>query len=103
MAAILDRYIEITPGVRGGRPRIAETRMAVADVVLMHLRLGASLEEIAGRYDLSLAAVHAAMAYYYDHRTAIDESITADDAFAAEYRRQHPSLLRAKLKAVSGE
>jgi uncharacterized protein (DUF433 family) len=36
----------------------------VADVVIMHLRLGQSVEKIAGQYDLDLADAYAAMAYY---------------------------------------
>lgn len=52
MEVVLDCHIEITPDVRGGRPRIAGTRITVADIVIMHLRLGQSLEEIAGKYDL---------------------------------------------------
>ena len=75
MTIALDRYIETTPDIRGGRPRIADTRLTVADITLMYLRLGQSLEEIAGKYDLSLAAVYAAIAYYYDHQEKIDRSI----------------------------
>ncbi|MGH2522735.1 MAG: DUF433 domain-containing protein [Anaerolineales bacterium] len=101
METVLDRYIEIAAGVRGGRPHIVNTRMAVADIVLMHLRLGQSLEEIAGRYDLPLAAVYAAMAYYYDHRVEIDHNLEEDQAFAEAFRRNNPSLLRAKLQALS--
>ena len=52
-------------GTRGGKPVLARTRIAVADVVLLHLQLGQSLEQVAAGYDLSLAALHAAMAYYY--------------------------------------
>ena len=62
MEAILDRHIEMTPDVRGGRPRIAGMRTTVADIVIMHLRLGQSLEEIVGKYNLELADVYAAMA-----------------------------------------
>ena len=68
MAVALDRYIETTPDIRGGRPHITGTRITVADIALMYLRLGQSLEEIAGRYDLPLASIYAAMAYYYDHQ-----------------------------------
>lgn len=93
METVLDRHIDIAPDVRGGRPRIAGTRITVADVVIMHLRLGQSLEEIAGKYDLDLADVYAAMAYYYDHRSEIDGSIEADEAFAEAFRRNNPSLL----------
>jgi uncharacterized protein (DUF433 family) len=100
MEAILDRHIEMTPKVRGGRPRIAGTRITVADIVIMHLRLGQSLEEIAGKYDVDLADVYAAMTYYYDHRSEIDGSIEADEAFAEAFRRNNPSLLQARLKAL---
>jgi len=101
MEVVLDRYIEMTPGVRSGKPHIADTRITVADVVLLHLRLGQSLEEIAGKYDLSLAAVYAAMAYYHDHRDEIDRSIEDDVAFAEAFRRDNPSLLQEKLRALS--
>lgn len=97
----LDGHIEIIPGMRGGRPRIAGTRITVADIVLMHLRLGQSLEEIAGKYDLSLAAVYAAIAYYYDHRAEVDRSIEADQAFVEAFRHNNPSPLRRKLEALS--
>jgi len=100
MEAELDHHIEIIPDVRGGRPRIAGTRITVADIVIMHLRLGLSLEEIAGKYDLDLAGVYAAMAYYYDHRSGIDASIEADEAFAEAFRRNNPSLIQAKLRAL---
>jgi uncharacterized protein (DUF433 family) len=100
MTIALDRYIETTPDVRGGRPRIADTRMTVADITLMYLRLGQSLEEIAGKYDLPLAAVYAAIAYYYDHQEEIDRSIAEDHAFAEAFRQNNPSPLRAKLHAL---
>ena len=69
MAEVL-RHIKSTPEVRGGKPHITGSRITVADIVLMHLRLGQSLEEIAGKYELPLAAVYAAIAYYFDHRAA---------------------------------
>ena len=100
MQAVLDRHIEITPGVRGGRPHIAGTRISVADVVLMHFRLNHTLPEIAGRFDLSPADVYAAMAWYYDHRAEIDADIAADEAFAAGFEEKHPSLLKTKLASL---
>jgi len=99
MEAVLDHHIEITPGVRGGQPRIGGTRITVADIVIMYLRLGQSLEEIAAKYNSELADVYAAMAYYHDHRSEIDERIKADEAFAEAFQQHNPSRLQAKLKS----
>jgi multidrug resistance efflux pump len=45
---------------------------------MLHLRSAMTLEQVAGKYGLSMAAVHAAMAYYYDHRSTIDAEIDAE-------------------------
>ncbi len=100
MAIALDRYIEMTSDVRSGRPHIADTRITVADVVLMYLRLGQSLEEIAGKYELPLASVYAAIAYYYDHQAEIDRDIDEDRAFAEAFRQNNPSPLQSKLQTL---
>jgi len=100
MKAPLDRHITTTHKIRSGKPTIAGTRVAVADIVVMHLRIGQSLEEIAGRYRLSLASVYAAMAYYHDHRENIDRSIEEDEAFVEAFRQNNPSLLKRKLQAL---
>ena len=96
-----NRHIEITPGMRGGKPYISGTRISVSDVVVMHLRLGQSIEEISGKYDIPLAAVYAAIAYYYDHKKIVDQDIEADRAFAEAFRQNNPSLLKEKLQALS--
>jgi len=97
----MSEHLEVTPGTRGGKPRVKGTRITVEDIVVMHLRLGQSIEEIAGNFNLPLAAVHAAMAYYYDHRAEIEKSIDDDFTFAEAFRRNNPSLLREKLKALT--
>jgi len=101
MEVVMDRHIELTSGIRGGRPRIAGTRLAVADIVMLHLRMGKSLEEIAGKYQVTLGDVHAAMAYYYDHRSAIDADMLMDETYEEAFRQEHPSLLRARLDAAN--
>ena len=98
MQITLEQHIEVDPGIRGGKPHIADTRITVSDVVLMHLRLGQSLEQIAGHYDVSLAALHAAMTYYYDHRAEMDQSMQEEDSAFRALREATPSLLQAKLK-----
>lgn len=90
-------HIEITPGVVGGKPRIAGHRITVQNIVVWHERMGLSADEIATEYDLSLGDVYAALAYYYDHREVIDRAIREDEEFIAELRRRTPSRLRARL------
>ncbi len=98
MAVSLDQHIEVTPAVAGGKPRIAGHRITVQNVVIWHEHMGLSADEIATEYDLTLADVYAALAYYYDHRAELDEAIRADDAFAAGLRRRTPSKLSEKAR-----
>ncbi|MDH4136585.1 MAG: DUF433 domain-containing protein [Anaerolineae bacterium] len=95
---VLDRHIEITPGMAGGKPRIAGHRITVQNVVIWHEWMGLSADEIAAEYGLTLSEVYAALAYYYDHRAEIDDSIRADQAFVEELRRTTPSKLPEKLR-----
>lgn len=97
MEAVAISHIAVDPSIRGGRPHLAGSRLTVGDVVLMHFRLGDSLEEIAGKHDVPLASLYAAMAYYYDHRAEIDHVIEDDDAFQQAFRKGNPSPLQAKL------
>ncbi len=94
-------YIEVAQDMRAGKPRIAGTRITVADIVLMHRRLGRALEEIAGTYSLPLAGVYAAMSYYYDHKEEIDQSLEEEEALAEAFKKNNPSRLREKLEALS--
>jgi len=97
MEKILDHHIEITPGVAGGKPRIAGHRITVQNIAIWHERLGMSPDEIATKYDLSLGDVYAALAYYFDHRREIEESIQADEALVAELRKAIPSKIAERL------
>lgn len=102
MVSVSPDHVELDPAVRGGRPRLAGTRLAVSDVVLMHLRLGMAPAEIAGRYDVPLSAVHAALSYYFDHRDEVDRALDEDAAYAAAFQRANPSPLQEKLAALGG-
>lgn len=92
-AKTLDQHIEITPGVMGGKPRIAGRRITVEQIVIWHEWMGRSADEIATEYDLVLADVYAALAYYYDHHTEIDASIRESQAFVDRIRQQLPSKI----------
>lgn len=99
----LDCHIEIDSAVRAGKPRLAGTRITVSDIVIMHLHLGQPLAAIAQTYDLPLSGVYAAMAYYYDHRPEIDQSIADEQAFYADAVRNHTSPLRDRLNTLKTE
>ena len=98
-AKTLDSHIAITPGVVGGKPRIAGRRISVQDIVVWHERLGKSADEIAAEYDLTLADVYAGLAYYFDHREEIDETMRQGDEAVEARKKQTPPLLRQKLQA----
>ena len=99
----LDQHIEVTPGVAGGKPRIAGHRITVQNIAVWHERLGKSADEIAVEYDLTLADVHAALAYYFDHQAEIDRSIEEGNAFAEALRQRTPSKVRQKLQERQGD
>jgi len=101
--SVITEHIEITPGVLGGKPCISGHRIAVAHIAEMYLKMGISIEEIAGKYDLSLASVHAAMTYYYDHREEIRKQIEDDELFALEMKKNTISLVQKKLRNNNDE
>jgi uncharacterized protein (DUF433 family) len=103
IAHVLDRHIEITPGIAGGKPRIAGHRITVQDIVIWHERLGKHADEICAEYDLVLADVYAALAYYFDHKEEIDRSIGESKAFSIALQQTCSSPLKKKLEALSGE
>lgn len=71
-------HIEVTPGTCGGKPRIAGHRIRVQDIVLW-TEEGRSADEIVTDFpQLTLSDVYAALAYYHDHREAIDNDIRED-------------------------
>ena len=99
----LDQHIEITPGIAGGKPRIAGHRITVQNIAIWHEKMGWSAYEIADEYNLTLGDIHAALAYYFDHREEIDRSIKEGDAFAESLRQANPSMVRRKLQELSGD
>jgi uncharacterized protein (DUF433 family) len=67
--------ISTDPGVRNGRPCIAGTSIEVSVVAIAKIVHGMDADEIAADYDLSLAQIYAALAYYYENKPAIDVTI----------------------------
>lgn len=82
-----------TPGTCGGKPRIAGTRIKVQHVAIWYERMGLSPDEIVSTWPhLTLADVHAALAYYYTHRAQIDTDIREGEEFAETIRAGQPSI-----------
>lgn len=92
----LDEHIEITPNVLGGKPRIAGHRISVQDVAIWHEQMGQSVEQIASEYHLSIADIYAALAYYHDHHSEIDQSMQDAVALVDALRQKTPSKLNKK-------
>lgn len=62
-----------TDGVMGGQPRIDGRRISVLQIVEWILEEGMNPEEVSAEFDLALADVYRALAYYYDHSDEMAE------------------------------
>jgi uncharacterized protein (DUF433 family) len=77
------------PEIRGGRPCISGTGVSVRRIAQWH-NLGLIPEEIARKFGhLSLAQVHAALAYYYANQAEIDADLAAEAQEAKSLEQQH--------------
>ncbi len=88
------QHIDVDPGICGGRPCIAGTRIRVQDIYIWHELEGVSPDEIVSRFpQLSLAGVYAALAYFWDHREVIERQIREDRDLIDRMRKATPSKL----------
>lgn len=91
MATVTDigALIEQTPGVRGGRARIAGAGVSVRCIAGWS-KMGMTPEEIAAEYPhLTLAQVHAALAYYHANRGQMDAEMDAEKIEAERLECEH--------------
>jgi uncharacterized protein (DUF433 family) len=83
--------IDRDPAVRAGRPKIAGTGVTVMRVAAWY-KMGLTPEEIATQYGhLSLAQVHAALAYYHANPEEIETDLAEERAFAEKVDREPES------------
>jgi uncharacterized protein (DUF433 family) len=76
--------IDRAPEIRKRRPCIAGTGVTVRRIASWH-NLGLAPEEIAAKIEhLTLAQIHAALAYYHANRDEVDTDIAAEEAAAEE-------------------
>src|SRR4051812_31314431 len=103
MSELVAPYIELRDGPRGKRPRIAGKGVRVDAIAVWSRELKMSPEEIAVNHDLTLAEVHAALAYYLDHQDEMDARMEDDQRFVAEMKAKNPSLLQQKIRERLGD
>ena len=96
MTIVAMEYIEINDR---GVAKIIGSRSKVRQIV-MDVRNGLLPADIHEQYPhLSMAQIHAALAYYYDHRAEIDAEIDAGMRMVDEMRAANPNkLTRAELE-----
>lgn len=84
LAVVAIEHIDVD---ESGVARIAGKRTKVIQIVMDKMANGWGPEEIHGQYPhLSLAEIHAAFAYYYDHQAKVDGQIQQDLKEADEAR-----------------
>src|SRR2546421_311411 len=89
---VIREYIGTRPGYCGGKPHILGHRIKVKHVAVWYERMGMSPAEIVDQHPtITLAQVHAALAYYYDHRDEIRAKIDEERRFVEALRAGQPS------------
>jgi uncharacterized protein (DUF433 family) len=87
----IGRLIVSRPGVNGGRACLAGTGMSVRAVAVRHMQ-GQTAEQILEAFpDLDLARIHAALAYYFANKEAIDADLEADQRLYDELAAKYPN------------
>jgi uncharacterized protein (DUF433 family) len=93
---VLDKHIQKTQGLLGGKAHIAGHRIRVMDIVFWHEKRGRSPDEIVAEIfpSITLSDVYAALTYYHDHRDEIEESFRREAELATEMKARFPSKLK---------
>jgi uncharacterized protein (DUF433 family) len=101
MEIVSMNHIEKKPGVCGGKACVAGTRIRVQDIYVWHELKGQSPDEIVTNFpQLTLADVHAALAYYWDHTQEIQHEIAQAESLLQQMKQASPSPLQEKLRGT---
>ncbi len=88
------QHVTCTPGVCGGKPCVAGTRIRVQDVYVWHELQGQSPDEIIVQFpQLTHADIYAALAYFWDNRDAILAQMRAGAELVEQLKVGHPPTL----------
>jgi uncharacterized protein (DUF433 family) len=95
MTTVTASYIVID---KNGTPRVAGTRSSVANIVVDTMNGMTPADIHRGYPHLSMAQIHAALAYYYDHKDEIDADIARGEALYEAALREGKVASRAELE-----
>ena len=94
MVAVLNSLIDLD---EHGVAWITGANTKVLEVVLDKMAHDSSPEEMHEQYPhLSLAQIHAALAYYYEHQAEVDADIERRDRYVEELRAQQKNPMTRK-------
>lgn len=93
------KYIVRDPDVLGGKPSIEGHRITVHSIAWWYSQ-GATAEDLARDYALTLAEVHAALVYYYDHKDEIDGEIEREAVEHAAHAEADHSPIAERMRAL---
>ena len=106
MVAVLNSLIELDAN---GVAWITGANTKVVEVVLDKMAHNSSPEEMHEQYPhLSLAQIHAALSYYYEHQAEVDADIERRDRYVEELRAQQKNPftrkeLESRLRALDDQ
>ena len=97
---MLQQHVQIDQET--GKPCITGTGIRVWDVYVLHERQGRTPDEIVAAFPhITLADVHAALAYYWDNKDEINRQMKEADEFVEQLRAANgPGPLTRKLGAM---
>jgi uncharacterized protein (DUF433 family) len=103
-ASLADMIVK-TSGTCGGRARIAGTRIKVEHVYNWVERQGMAPAQVVKEYPhLTMAQVHAALAYYWSHQEEIQRDIAEGEKLVTKLKaKAGPSKLQEKLAETRGK
>ena len=92
MSVDIGSLVVSSPDMQHDRPRIAGTGITVHRITIWY-KLGYSPEEMVRKYPhLTLAQVHAALAYYHANQAEIEAGIAADEAEYEQLERAYVTI-----------
>jgi uncharacterized protein (DUF433 family) len=80
-------------------PHLAGHRIRVKDVMMWYEYLGMSADEIAATYELELADIFAALAYYHANIGTLQKAWQEEENLVEALKKQYPSRLQERLRS----